>query len=110
MKRIISVTLSLFVLTASVSMAGEGNARKGKYTYRKVYKACHERGAIESPRPLLNPDAKTQAQWKRMFDRKQFDDFGCAEEWQKLSEDDLQDIFSYLHGHAADSPSPSKCK
>ncbi len=47
----------LFVLTAfvfvfssvGISLALEkGNKRKGKYSYRKVYKACFERGEVDT--------------------------------------------------------------
>lgn len=109
---ILALTAIVFLLTtAGIGFAGEkGNARKGKYTYRKVYKSCNKRGEIDAPRPLLSPDSKTQAQWKRTFDKKDFDQFKCSEEWSKLSEEDLNDIYSYLHDHAADSPSPAKCK
>jgi hypothetical protein len=113
MKRTVIGVLA-FMLTVSfmtVSMASEkGNDRKGKYTYRKVYKACFERGAVESQKPPLSPDTKTQAQWARVFENKDFDQFGCQQEWSGLSEEDLGDIYAYLHGHAADSPSPAKCK
>ncbi len=88
----------------------EGNKRKGKYLYRKVYKSCNERGEIASPKPALNPDAKTQAQWKAIFEKKQFEEFGCKEEWGKLTEEEVKDIFTYLHDHAADSPTPAKCQ
>ena len=95
----------------SVSMASsEGNKRKGKYTYRKVYKKCHARGEVASAKPILNPDAKTQDQWQRAFDKEKFEEFKCGEEWASLSEKDLMDIFAYLHAHAADSPTPAKCK
>ena len=50
------------------------------------------------------------AQWEEVFTKKAFDEFGCKEEWGKLSEEDTSDIFGYLYGHAADSPSPAKCK
>ncbi len=103
-----------FVLTlslAAVSVAAEkGNDRKGKYTYRKVYKACFERGAVESKKPPLSPDTKTQAQWTRVFENKDFEQFGCQQEWSSLSDKDLNDVYAYLHDHAADSPSPAKCK
>ena len=29
--------------------------------------------------------------------------------WESLSEQDLLDMFTYLHDHAYDSPSPAKC-
>ena len=113
MKKTMIGALALFlaVCFAGVSLAGDkGNDRKGKYTYRKVYKSCFERGAVESKKPLLSPDTKTQAQWARVFEKKDFDQFGCQDEWSALSEKDLADIYAYLHGHAADSPSPAKCK
>ena len=113
MKKALSAAAILLLTIGflSVSMAAEkGNSRKGKYTYRKVYKACHERGAVDSQKPPLSPDAKTQAQWTRVFNKKDFEQFGCQQEWSGLSEADLGDIYAYLHDHAADSPSPAKCK
>ena len=108
---IVSVTLLVAVSFAVPAFAmDQGNKRKGKYTYRKVYKACHERGAVESAKPALNPDAKTQAEWTEMFENKNFTEFGCEEEFQALAQDDLVDIYTYLHAHAADSPTPLKCK
>lgn len=106
-------TLALLLLVSFTGLAvaaEQGNKRKGKYTYRKVYKACHARGEVERPKPVLNPDAKTQAQWTRVFEEKSFDEFGCKQEWSQLSETDLSDIYAYLHSHAADSPTPAKCK
>ncbi|MFZ5572364.1 MAG: cytochrome c family protein [Thermodesulfobacteriota bacterium] len=112
-KKILVTILSGWLAVAFIgtAIAAEGgNERKGKYTYRKVYKACFERGAVESEKPPISPDAKTQAQWDRVFKKKNFEEFGCADEWNKLSEAELQDIQAYLHAHAADSPSPAKCK
>jgi hypothetical protein len=96
--------------SAALATEPEGNKRKGKYTYRKVYKACMERGEVDSPKPVVNPDAKTQAQWGKVFETKDFTDFKCADEWAALSDKDLQDIYAYLHSGAADSPTPAKCK
>ena len=107
---LITATIFLFSSVGIVFALEKGNKRKGKYTYRNVYKSCNKRGEIDSPKPLLSPDAKTQAQWKRTFDKKDFDQFKCSEEWSKLSDKDLNDIFTYLNDHAADSPSPAKCK
>jgi hypothetical protein len=107
----ITFTVLLVLSLNGVAMAIEaGNQRKGKYTYRKVYKACHQRGEVDSPKPHLSPDAKTQSQWTAVFEDKDFEQFGCQPEWQQLSEADLADIYAYLHDHAADSPSPAKCK
>ena len=108
---IIAVSLMLAVsFAAPVAAMEQGNKRKGKYTYRKVFKACHERGAVQSVKPVLNPDAKTQAEWTEMFENKNFTEFVCEKEFQALDPDDLADIYTYLHAHAADSPTPLKCK
>ena len=112
-KKAIFALTALFFLFASSGIAlalEKGNDRKGKYTYRKLYKACMERGEVDSPKPPISPDAKTQAQWTRTFEKKDFGDFGCKQEWDKLSAEDMMDIYAYLHGHAADSPTPAKCK
>jgi len=108
--------LFALALTLSISFVGtaiaidKGNKRKGKYIYRKVYKACFERGEVDSAKPPINPDAKTQAEWSALFDSKTFDEFGCQADWNQLSDEDLSNIFAYLHDHAADSPTPLKCK
>lgn len=111
-KLIFTITAILFLFTSigPVFAADKGNKRKGKYTYRKVYKACMERGEVDSPKPHLSPDTKTQDQWTRVFDKKDFEQFKCADEWNNLSEKDMLDIYTYLHAHAADSPTPAKCK
>ena len=111
-KIILMATVLIFVLTSvGLVFAGpKGNKRKGKYTYRKVYKACMARGEVESPKPVMNPDAKTQAQWTRTFEKKDFADFKCKQEWDALSEQQLLDIYTYLWSFAADSPTPAKCK
>ena len=112
-KKLFIVAVSLLVAASFVGPVAameQGNKRKGKYLYRKVYKACYERGAVESAKPALNPDAKTQAEWTQMFEQKNYAEFGCEEEFQALPKDDLVDIYSYLHAHASDSPTPLKCK
>jgi hypothetical protein len=50
------------------------------------------------------------AQWEQVFESKDFAQFGCADEWNDLSEKDRLDIYSYLHAHGSDSPTPAKCK
>jgi len=100
----------LFSTAGTIFAMDKGNDRKGKYTYRKLYKACMDRGEVTSPKPPISPDAKTQAQWQRTFEKKDFTDFGCKPEWDALSEEDLSDIYAYLYDHAADSPTPAKCK
>lgn len=113
MKKLILIAIAMvFVVTSSgLALAGgKGNKRKGKYTYRKVYKACMARGEVDSPKPIVNPDAKTQAQWTRTFEKKDFEIFKCQPEWDALNEQQLLDIYTYLYSFAADSPTPAKCK
>lgn len=87
-----------------------GNKRKGKYTYRKVYKACYERGEVASKTPLLSPADKTMAEWEALYAKKNFAEFQCSDEFKTLSDEELLDIFSYLYAHGSDSPTPAKCK
>ena len=108
---IIAVAIILTVCFIGTSLALEqGNKRKGKYTYRKVYKSCFQRGEVDSLKPPVNPDAHTQAEWEKLFTTKSFNEFGCQEEWNALEDKDLTDIFAYLYSHASDSPTPAKCK
>jgi mono/diheme cytochrome c family protein len=81
-----------------------GNERKGKYLYRSKCRACHKDGASAK---ALGPTDKTQAQWERTFAK--YERLDCAKEWEGLSEADRNDILTYLHGHAFDSPSPATC-
>ena len=65
---------------------------------------------METKTPPISPSDKTMDQWTQVFDSKNFGQFGCAEEWGKLGETELLDIYSYLHAHGSDSPTPAKCK
>ena len=67
-------------------------------------------GEVDSSKPQISPNTKTQAQWEKIFDKKEYEEFGCKEEWDKLSEKDLLDIYTYLYEHASDSPNPVSCK
>jgi hypothetical protein len=102
------VISGVFISSAFAELAG--NERKGKYLYRKIYETCHVRGEVNSDTPPVSPNAKTQDQWERLYNQKDFTEMGCKEEWSKLSEEDLLNIFTYLQAHAADSPSPAKCQ
>jgi hypothetical protein len=111
-KILIMLTAFVFVFTTvGISLALEkGNKRKGKYTYRKVYKACFDRGEVDSKTPPISPADKSQAEWNAIFESKNYSEFGCKQEWDGLSEQAITDIYTYMHDHAADSPTPAKCK
>lgn len=113
LKKSVTLLFSLiliFVFIGTAAALEEGNKRKGKYTYRKVYKACFERGQVESKIPHISPDTKTQAQWTTVFESGDFEQFGCQEDWSELSQEEINDIYAYLFNFAADSPTPAKCK
>ena len=111
-KAIFTIMAFVFVFsTVGVGFALEkGNKRKGKYTYRKVYKACFERGEVESKTPPISPADKTQAEWTSLFESQDYSQFGCSDEWAQLSNKEVADIYTYMYEHAADSPTPAKCK
>ncbi len=108
-KRITSVLIAMVFMFVFIGLGmaagGKGNARKGKYLYRKNCRTCHKEGGSAKS---LSPIDKTQADWKKVFDG--YKNLKCKAEWEKLSEKDTTDVFSYLHGHAKDSPSPAKCQ
>jgi hypothetical protein len=110
LKKIGVVLISLTLVLGFAGMGfstDKGNARKGKYTFRKSCRSCHnDSGSAAS----ISPDTKTQAQWARQFKQSKYEKLACKDEWAKISEQDRLDIFTYLHKYAADSPSPAKCK
>jgi hypothetical protein len=115
LKRTIAVmVVMMFVfipLSAAIAAEGPGgNDRKGKYTYRKVYKACMETGEVKSATPTISPSNKTMAQWKEIFEAKNFSEFGCLDNWAALSDSAVLDIYTYFYNHASDSPSPATCQ
>ena len=108
LKKTGSAMIVLVFLLASIGLAiaaDKGNARKGKYLYRKNCRTCHIDGGSAKE---LSPVSKTQAQWQRVF--KNIDKLQCKDEWSKLSKKDLADVYAHLWGHAFDSPMPAKCK
>ncbi len=107
LKKVSSVAIILMFLLVSIGVvmaSDKGNARKGKYLYRKNCRTCHiEDGSAKA----LSPISKTQAEWKKVFD--DVSALECKDEWAKLSEKDKVDMYAHLWGHAFDSPSPAKC-
>ena len=111
-KTLLVLTTLVFVFSSvGLSLALEkGNKRKGKYSYRKVYKACFERGEVDSKTPPISPADKTMAEWTRIFETKDLKEFGCEEECIQLSDTAMTEIYTYMHDHGSDSPTPAKCK
>ncbi len=92
------------MVSTSVLAAEGGNARKGKYLYKKNCKTCHVDGAEGNN---VTPMSKTQGQWDRYFEKDQHKD--KPEVWGEYSEKDLKDIQQFLFEHAVDSDQPETC-
>lgn len=108
MQRTVLAVLAAVFLSAAIlgtALAEEkGNARKGKYLFRKSCRSCH---SPEGGKSDLSPNSMTQAQWTKAFAN--WKSLPCQGEWGGLSDEDRKDIFSYMHDYAKDSPTPAKC-
>ena len=112
LRRIGCILMMVVFLGGSVGLViasgdATGNARKGKFLFRKNCRACHKDGGTAKD---LSPSDKTQAEWKAAFAKGAYESFSCKAEWEKLTEKDRVDIYTYTYDHAFDSPSPAKCK
>ncbi len=102
---LLAIICFLFVVVGTgLAEQKKGNEKKGKYLYRKNCRTCHIDGGSAM---VLSPNTKTQAQWDRAFQKRER--LKCADEWDKLSDKDIEDILSYLYNHAFDSPTPATC-
>ena len=103
-RRIITgIVVALFLTTAfSMAFADGGNARKGKYLFRKHCRSCHGASAGD-----LSPSSKLQKEWRAL--KADTSSIPCKADWEGLSDSDLNDIFTYMIDFAKDSPSPAKC-
>ena len=112
-RKLIVITMAFLFVFSTIGIGfalDKGNKRKGKYTYRKVYKACFECGEVASKTPPISPADKTQAEWEALFSSQDYAQFGCTEEWSNLNDTQVTDIYTYMYEHASDSPTPAKCK
>ena len=96
--------LAFAVNLAEVDITFEGNERKGQYLYQKnCRESCHDGSGAKE----ISPMDKSYEEWKAVA--KNLAKLPCAAKFQdKVSPADLNDIFSYLHGGAKDSPNPTK--
>lgn len=105
-KIIASLLAAIFVVSVfGIALASkpEGNFRKGKYLYRKNCRTCHDGNQAKD----LSPADKVQAKWIELYNNT--GQIPCSDKWDGISEQDLTDIFTYMHDFAKDSPSPAKC-
>jgi cytochrome c2 len=104
---IFTIALIVFTVSSGFSLSDDlGNPRKGKYLYRKNCLSCHKYGTKNQ----LGPNSKTMEEWKAAFQHYKIDSYSCKSHWEKLSDDDLLDIFTHMYSHASDSPQPASCK
>jgi hypothetical protein len=98
------ITACLLIVSAiGLAFAAEGNARKGKFLFRKNCRSCHGASASD-----LSPDSKTKAEWKKIFATPAT--IPCHDKWPaEMTEQDVLDIHTYLYDFAKDSPTPAKC-
>jgi len=75
---IAAIIMAFLFVSIGVSMAEEkGNARKGKYLFRKTCRTCHLEGGSAKE---LSPVSKTQAEWQKIFDN--IDALQCKDSWE----------------------------
>lgn len=104
-RKFVTIIGAVLLTMAVASMAfafGGGNPRKGKFLWRKNCRTCH---APNGSAADLNPADKTQAEWTKLFES---GDIPCKGDWT-VGDQDVNDIFTYLHDYAKDSPTPAKC-
>jgi cytochrome c len=109
-KKVLLTVLTIIMALSFVSVnlaAPEGNKRKGKYLFRKNCRSCHHEDGTAVD---LSPISKTQAEWEKVFSNESYKKLACTVDWDKQSDQDLLDIYTYMYKHAFDSPSPLKCK
>ncbi len=104
--KVILVVLIVCLAVGTV-MATKGSETKGKFYFKSTCKECHSKGG---PGPELTPLSKTQAQWKSIFaknkhprDRQPFTNV------KGMDDEKINDIYTFLYNHAADSPQPETC-
>jgi mono/diheme cytochrome c family protein len=103
---VLSVLLLFCFLGSSIAEEKIGNARKGKYLFRKSCHACHRDGGKAHE---LGPYLKKMKEWEAVFAKDKYKEYPCKAQWEKLSEQDLLDILVYLRAGASDSKVPRGC-
>jgi mono/diheme cytochrome c family protein len=112
MKRALAALIALTIILGFVAaVMAEGNHRKGKYLFRNSCRACHVENATGGQQAnVLEPSTYTMNEWTEAFTPEEIAGHPCKDEWEKLSSQDLADVYAYLYKFAKDSPTPAKCK
>jgi len=87
----------------SISVFADADARKGKRIWKKNCRiACHDGSKADVP--TLSPVSKTQAQWEELKNKIK----ECSQK-ANLTDEDIANMYEYLHSHALDSDQPETC-
>ncbi|WP_027389687.1 c-type cytochrome [Chrysiogenes arsenatis] len=93
-----------FAVSAIAAPPEDGKGPRGRFVFKKECRTCHD-GAKASD---MNPNTFTMEQWIERLDNMMA--LPCAAEWkEKVKEQDLKNIYRYLHDGALDSPQPATC-
>jgi cytochrome c553 len=108
MSKIIIVVsvLVFFFCTIEIGLAQKGNPQKGKILFIKTCRTCHTTDGKAKP---IYPGRRKQADWQAAFAKEKYMTYPCKETWQKLSDQDIQDILFYFKEEAADGVMPRGC-
>lgn len=101
----IAAVVLLGGLFAAAADSPKGNEGKGRYYFRQTCKTCHTKDAKGGE---VTPLTKTQAQWKTYFLAGKHNRGGEPLS-AVMSAEQIRDVQTYLHAHAADSPQPETC-
>ena len=105
-KIIIIVSILVLCFAIDIGLAQKGNPQKGKMLFAKNCRSCHIK---DGKAKLLYISRRKQADWQAAFAKEKYMTYPCKEIWQKLPDQDIQDLLSYFMEGAADGVMPRGC-
>jgi hypothetical protein len=110
MRKTSSLLLAALVATSMLSTTVSADAKKGQKYYLKKLKACKKDGIKNGG---LFAVKHTRAEWEKVKnDGALITEWGnlCpsgADKFQKMKEDDVADLYDFVHKYASDGDVPS---
>jgi mono/diheme cytochrome c family protein len=105
-KIIIIVSILVLCFAIDIGLAQKVNPQKGKMLFVKNCRSCHIQDGKAKP---LYGGRRKQADWQAAFAKGKYMTYPCKETWQKLSNQDIEDILSYFMEEASDGVMPRGC-
>jgi len=105
-KIIIIVSILVLCFAIGIGLAEKGNPQKGKTIFIKNCRSCHVKDGKAKP---LYAGRRKQADWQAAFAKGKYMTYPCKDVWQKLSDQDIQDLLAYFMEEAADGVMPRGC-